>query len=814
MKEDYSKKEKIDLANKGLTEFPSDLRGMPNLKSLNLSNNKIQEIPAWISELGKLEVLDLRNNYIKSLGKEIGKLENLKCLYLRDNELIDIPFELSLLPQLVTVFVGGNKIEKFPSWFFEIENIIIDGNPIMEPPVEVHHRGIEAIKNYYKERQQGVEQLHEAKLLIVGEPGAGKTTLMNKIMNEDFVLNPFSPSTKGIEIEKYIFKSSDDSEFRINIWDFGGQEIYHATHQFFLTKRSLYILLSDNRAEDTDFHYWLQTIELLSDNSPIIIVQNEKQDRKKDINEYGMRERFKTIKRIFAFNIANNPQKLRSLTSEIKSDIIGLSHIGTELPKIWVQIRTALEEKSKSVPFISELEYLEICEKYGMAEKERAYFLSDYLHDLGVFLHFRDNPVLKRWIILRPDWGTEAVYKVLDDTTVIENKGYFTKQDLKSIWNESVYLDMHDELISLMMRFELCYQLEGEKDVLIAAQLLDRLKPVYEWDTESNLSVTYAYAFMPKGIITRFIVKMHYYITNQKLVWREGVVLERQSTKAEVIETYGEREIKIRISGKNKKEFLAVILDSFDKIHATYTNIRVNKRIPCNCDQCVESKTPYQFVYDDVRRFLEAGIMEDRCRISLKNIRLRSMVDDAFGNNHESNSRALLTYLSFSTLDTTFKRALEKHLNPLVKSGKISLFDREKVTAGHDEKKELRESLDVAEVVILLISANYINDDWTHNYEMSRALDRSSNGTCVTIPVIIKDCHYQVLSLAKYKPILFRDKPLFTAENVDEALTHAAFNIQKSIDGFIEKNDMLQRRTILKEINEKIRKKEDELESN
>ena len=54
-------------------------------------------------------------------------------------------------------------------------------------------------------------------------------------------------------------------KFQVNIWDFGGQEIYHATHQFFLTRRSVYILVCDDRKEDTDFFYWLQVVELLRD---------------------------------------------------------------------------------------------------------------------------------------------------------------------------------------------------------------------------------------------------------------------------------------------------------------------------------------------------------------------------------------------------------------------------------------------------------------------------------------------------------------------------------------------------------------------
>lgn len=66
-----------------------------------------------------------------------------------------------------------------------------------------------------------------------------------------------------------------ERQFQVNIWDFGGQEIYHATHQFFLTGRSAYVLVCDDRKEDTDFSYWMHVVEMLSDASPLLIVQNE-----------------------------------------------------------------------------------------------------------------------------------------------------------------------------------------------------------------------------------------------------------------------------------------------------------------------------------------------------------------------------------------------------------------------------------------------------------------------------------------------------------------------------------------------------------
>ncbi len=122
-------------------------------------------------------------------------------------------------------------------------------------------------------------------------------------------------------------------------WDFGGQEIYHATHQFFLTKRSLYILVTDERKENTDFNYWLQVVELLSDNSPLIIVQNEKGGRTRDINISRLKGRFGNIQTTHSFDLSKDESALKKLLQDIKYQLSQLSHIGEELPKKLDDIR-------------------------------------------------------------------------------------------------------------------------------------------------------------------------------------------------------------------------------------------------------------------------------------------------------------------------------------------------------------------------------------------------------------------------------------------------------------------------------------------
>ena len=360
-----------------------------------------------------------------------------------------------------------------------------------------------------------------------------------------------------------------------------------------------------------------------------MIIKNEKQDRKREINERALRGRFTNLEKTLATNLADN-RGLEEIVTNVKHHISNLPHIGQKLPKTWIKVRHALEEDTRN--YISLQEYLEICEANRFTELKKQLQLSGYLHDLGVCLHFQDeeDSLLYKTVILKPEWGTYAVYKVLDNDQVINNKGHFTRNDLKNIWQDERYAFMRGELLELMKKFQLCYEVPESKDILIAPQLLSDNQPEYDWDENQNLILRYAYPdFMPKGIITHFIVIMHQYIEQQKYVWKSGVILNKDNTKAEVIENYGKREIKIRVEGSNKKNFLTIITHELDKINESYRRrLKYQKLIPCNCSDCKNKKEPYFHRFDVLQKAKEKGTLEVQCQQSFQMVDVLRLIDD------------------------------------------------------------------------------------------------------------------------------------------------------------------------------------------
>ena len=101
--------------------------------------------------------------------------------------------------------------------------------------------------------------------------------------------------------------------------------------------------------------------------------------------------------------------------------------------------------------------------------------------------------------------------------------------------------------------------------------------------------------------MSQFVVAIHELIDQQRYVWKSGVILNKENTKAEVIEFYGKREIRIRISGNYKRDLMTIAVYHFDRIHDSYKQLKCQKLIPCNCSTCKDSQTPYFYEFKKLR---------------------------------------------------------------------------------------------------------------------------------------------------------------------------------------------------------------------
>ncbi|MDQ1349718.1 MAG: internalin, partial [Acidobacteriota bacterium] len=592
---------------------------LSKLTFLNLSRNQIKDLTA-LKDLENLNVLRLYGNGITDLTA-LSTLTNLNLLYLGNNQITDF-IPLRKLNHLKKLDVSQNRIERLPpeitSWWPEINwdffSSNLYGNPLTDPPIEIVKQGKAAIENYFAEIQQASVLFLESKVLLIGSGDVGKTTLMKKLKDNDFVVEPGKEdTTRGIDIQPWQlscpFPDGVSHDVKIHFWDFGGQDILHATHQFFLTKRSLYLFVWDPRKEEEtrSFDYWLNAVKLFGAESPLIMVMNKADVRIKHIDEASFQDKFPNIAQFHQISCVNG-QQIPELTQTIRTALCGMPHLLDKLPKRWKDIRDEL--KARKEDYITQEDYFAVCRAHSM-DKEKALFLSDYLHDLGIILHFHQDPVLADTVILKPEWATGAVYALIDSLEIQQNKGRFNRAHLDRYWDKKKYPpEKYPQLLRLIEKFELCFNIVGTDDYILP-ELLPSQRPAidmeaYRSTSTRNLQLHYSFDFMPAGIITRFISRIHYLIRDDHY-WNNGVELAFSGSTALVVSDAAQKRIRVSVAGKNNTQLMGVIRSHFDHIHESLNMIKeqhVFEEVPCNCDECKRIGEPYFHKYQALQKCL------------------------------------------------------------------------------------------------------------------------------------------------------------------------------------------------------------------
>ena len=578
--EGYTRLYYLDLASNTKLEAFRFADSCPSLQLLFLRGTAITSftLPEGFEELVHLY---LNNNQLTELTLN-SKLPKLSTLQLRDNNLSNIAEQvLTLSPNLDSLFVGNNPLPEELS--FRLENIS-DQNHLSH------------VKAYFAQRKIGTPQPNnECKVLLIGNGKAGKSAIVNRIVNDDF--DPDWNSTHGISLFR-----KELGSYLINIWDFGGQDIYHATHRLFMQKNAIYILawsletekyFTPHKIPQSDgsvvirnyknygLRYWLEYAKHLGKGSPMNVVQtkigaDEIVDKSKLAASY--RDDFEPEMSFHAVESSEDDpfeSGYENLLKDLQAQVVYLKRDHTTLAEPLHKIREFLREKQEAGDKIME---------YAVYEKQALEFkvqdprgtLETWLYKSGIVYYkpgrFQDK------IILNQGWAIEAIYTLFNRSKNIPyeieaRKGIFDGAFLQNLWSPKYPdPDDHELFINFMKSCDLCFEIEGEekyssfKDrVFMAPQLVQRRRPEFIddfWEERDTLHYRFYDDFIHEGIIHSFITQTAY-LAKLREIWRVGIQI-REGKQYACIEA-GKNEIRIRLT-LNAQPLLQKIRNSLRKL--------------------------------------------------------------------------------------------------------------------------------------------------------------------------------------------------------------------------------------------------------
>jgi hypothetical protein len=360
---------------------------------------------------------------------------------------------------------------------------------------------------------------------------------------------------------------------------------------------------------------------------------------------------------------------------------------------------------------------------------------------------------LRDTVILRPEWIREVAYDILQSEAIEEDHGRFRQSDFLQIWPNRTAAE-HQKLIVLMQAFELCYVTRDEYDkalYITPALFPAKPPPNYHFPNLSSLnSIAFQIRFqfdpfLPPGLLPRLMVRLHIWLYRD-YSWRNGAVLHDRDTYAEITEYWKTNRLTIKLKGAAPQKFFNTVRQEVEQI---VVDLKVNN------------------VLHHLKVTPEGFYQEEWWELD----RLEKLHINFW--QQEDTSTGVSLFVSYARKDEGFKDELIKHLSGLRQIRAITDWHDRQILPGQTWDEEIKEKLESSQVVLFLVSSDFMYSDYIHDVEISRTIERYKKGQVVIVPIMVRPCDFNSSSLSLYQPLPLVEgeglKPVSTWKDRDEA---------------------------------------------
>ena len=515
------------------------------------------------------ERLELSELGLTQLPAEIGQLSELRKLYLEDNQLTTLPVELGQLENL--------------------RRLYLDGNPLTDIPVEIRKEGVEAIRCFLKATDTSSQPQWHRKLLLVGDANAGKTSLLNVLQGNPF--NPQQHTTRGFEIHSLdLADSQDDGEvMHFNVWDFGGQDRYHAIHQYFLSGNPLVILVWNAFLgwQPLELERWLVQITAKTIKAPILVVATHIDRLPVGLSIESLTG---TLPNILGYYGVSNVDG--EGIDDLRQAIIKTAQ--ERIPKVqvwptpWKHVVTTIRQSQEK--YISSGTFYKLLQQYKVDE-DHLLIVTTFLHNLSDILFFTEEDELKKWAIFDLQWLMSFIYKIIDDKVVFQSQGVLSKQRLDELWFD-LDVDMQPYCYRLMEYLGLVYCIPSDEQSnhLVVESLpldpKDGLESKWVTIVKNNpkkVEIIFRLNTLPAGIPTRFIARNYPLMIDKP--WRRGALLaDNRDTPRHyaLVKVFHENnEVHLSVHGTKPNELFTWLKGELEYSFNHFSGLEVECYMPC-----------------------------------------------------------------------------------------------------------------------------------------------------------------------------------------------------------------------------------------